>query len=98
MCYNDSTLNQISPNLCSQCGSPLILVSQVTEKVEGSRFPQTTTEYRCSNQECQDEKDKQTSKRMKLQETKVLAEEKRAEEKLRQKKNIMAIATEHIDE
>jgi aspartate carbamoyltransferase regulatory subunit len=69
----------------------------VTEKVEGSRFPQTTSIYRCTNEECQNRKDKETEKRMKLQETKTQAEEKRAEEKVRQKKNLIAIVREHVD-
>lgn len=34
--------------------------------MEGSRFPQTNIKYRCSNQPCQDEKDKQAAKRIKM--------------------------------
>jgi hypothetical protein len=55
---------------CSQCGSPLILVESVTEHREGTLFPETTTSYRCSNKECQDEKDLQTAKRIKMREEK----------------------------
>ena len=60
-------------------------MSQVTSQVEGSRFFQTNSVYRCSNQECQDEKDKQTEKRIKLQKEKEAAIEKRNEEKLQKK-------------
>jgi hypothetical protein len=35
----------------------------LTEKPEGSLFSQTTTRYRCSNDACQSEKDKQEAKR-----------------------------------
>ena len=66
---------------CSICGSPLILVSEVTELREGSRFPQTTIKYRCSNQECQDEKDKQTAKRLKIIKDKEINDQKRLEQK-----------------
>jgi len=55
---------------CYQCGSALILVKRVTEKTEGSHFPQTITIYRCSNSVCQEEKDKQEEKRLKLKEEK----------------------------
>jgi len=44
----------------------LIFVSKETILTEGSRFSQTNIKYRCSNQPCQDEKDKQTAKRLKL--------------------------------
>jgi hypothetical protein len=67
--------------LCSQCNSPLILVSEKTEVIEGSRFPQTTKIYKCSNSSCQDEIDKQTAKRKQLQNERTIADGKRAEEK-----------------
>ncbi len=76
----------LSTPKCSQCDSDLIQISNVTEKLEGSRFPQTTTTFRCSNKECQDEKDKQTAKRVQLQKDKASADIKRAEEKVNQKK------------
>lgn len=66
---------------CFQCGSPLIEVSKVTTHPEGSLFPQTTSVYRCSDEKCQAEKDKETAKRLKLQEEKELAEKKRAEDR-----------------
>ena len=62
---------------CYQCGSGLILVKRVTEKTEGSHFPQTITIYRCSNLACQEEKDKQEEKRLKLKEEKEAEKEKR---------------------
>ena len=79
-------MNQDITHTCSQCGSPLILVNKITEKIEGSRFPQTTFNYKCSNKVCQDERDKQTAKRIKLQEEKGVADQKRAEKKLEDKK------------
>jgi hypothetical protein len=80
--YNKGTLKQqkTTPK-CFHCGSALILVSEVTELREGSRFPQTTIKYRCSNQECQDEIDKQTAKRMKILEDKAINDQKRLEKK-----------------
>jgi DNA-directed RNA polymerase subunit RPC12/RpoP len=66
---------------CFHCGSELILVSEVTEVREGARFPQTTIKYRCSNQECQDEIDKQTAKRIKILEDKAINDQKRLEKK-----------------
>jgi hypothetical protein len=47
-------------------------------------FPQTMTTFRCSNQECQDEKDKQTEKRLKLMKDKEAADKIRAEKKVQQ--------------
>jgi hypothetical protein len=70
---------------CFHCGSPLILISKVTELREGSRFPQTTIKYRCSNQECQDEIDKQTAKRVKILEDKAISDQKRLEKKQQEK-------------
>ena len=72
---------------CFQCGSPLIFISQVTELPEGSRFPQTTIKYRCSNQPCQDEKDKQTAKRVKILKDKAENDKKRLDKKLEDKKH-----------
>jgi hypothetical protein len=66
---------------CFTCGSPLIFISESTELKEGSRFPQTTIKYRCSNQECQDEKDKQTAKRLKVLKEKEINDQKRLEKK-----------------
>ena len=66
---------------CFQCGSPLILVSTITELQEGFRSPQTNKKYRCSNDSCQEEKDKQTEKRLQLKRDKEIAAEKRAQEK-----------------
>lgn len=57
---------------------------------EGSRFPQTTIKYRCSNQECQDEKDKQTAKRLKIIKDKAVSDQKRLEQKILDKANKVA--------
>lgn len=88
--YNNSTLKQKAPTpTCFHCGSPLILISEVTEVREGSRFPQTTLKYRCSNQACQDEIDKQTAKRVKLIQDKAITDEKRMKDKLQKKKDLV---------
>lgn len=79
-------LNSTNPLTCFQCGSQLILVSSVVEQVPNSRFFQTNSVYRCSNQVCQDEKDREGVKRRQLFEEKKLATQKRLEEKLRKKK------------
>lgn len=71
--------------ICFQCGSPRIFVSEVTEVREGSRFPQTTIKYRCSNDECQEEIDKQTAKRLKVLKDKEISDQKRLEKKLKDK-------------
>lgn len=66
---------------CFQCGSVLILVSKKTTHPEGSLFPQTASVYKCSNKACQDQKDKEELKRIKLREEKAELEKKKAEEK-----------------
>jgi hypothetical protein len=51
---------------CFQCGSQLIFVSQETIQPDGSRYPQINTVYRCSNEECQEKKDKAKTERLKF--------------------------------
>lgn len=85
MCYNYHIIaTKPTPN-CSLCGSALILVSKTTSTLEGYRYPQTQTIYRCSNQECQEEKDKETVKRLKLKEDRALADSKREAIRLEKK-------------
>lgn len=67
----------------------LILVDEITQNQEGSRFPQTLSVYRCSNVVCQAEKDKQKEKRLKFAKEKALADQKRIEE--RNKRNLKKI-------
>lgn len=81
-------MSQAITRNCFQCGSPLIFVSEVTEQPEGIRFPQTTIIYRCSNQACQDEKDKELAKRIKLREEKAVADKKRVENIQEKRKQI----------
>jgi hypothetical protein len=69
------------PPTCAQCDSELIVISSVTEKLEGSIFPQTITLYRCSNIVCQEARDKETEKRLKQKEEKVVADQRRADER-----------------
>lgn len=90
MCYNTITLYQstiMAMPTCFQCGSPLILVSKVTEKMANSLFPQTTSIYRCSNQICQEKTEKETATRIRLQHEKEEAAKERAEIKLKEKMN-----------
>lgn len=70
---------------CFQCGSPLILVSKVTEKMANSLFPQTTSTYRCSNSVCQEKTDRETANRIRLQKEKEEAAKVRTEMKLKEK-------------
>ena len=86
MCYNGYIVTKDSTKKCFQCGSPLIFVNKVTTKIEGVRYPQTTTVYRCSNAACQEETDKQTAKRLKLRDEKIESDKVRAEKKLEDKK------------
>lgn len=71
---------------CFQCGSILIQISKIESHPEGSLFPQTTSIFRCSNVECQAQKDKDEAKRMKLQEEKNEADKNRASQ--RQKRSV----------
>ncbi|HSX40075.1 MAG TPA: hypothetical protein VLF68_00515 [Candidatus Saccharimonadales bacterium] len=80
-----------STHNCFQCGAKLIFVSKVTQKVEGSRFPQTSVIYRCSNKACQEEKDKMEIKRIKLKEERDVADQKRVEEKLQKKMELLSL-------
>ncbi len=52
-----------SVSKCRQCGSDLILISQKTQRLENSYSDTTTTVYRCSNEECQKDIDKNVMKR-----------------------------------
>lgn len=81
MWYNGFTLSNLPSNLptpkCNQCGSDLITLNKKTEKIGNSFSPMTTTTYRCSNQECQDEIDRRVSKRIELREERELARQNR---------------------
>jgi hypothetical protein len=69
-------LNQ-KKRVCIQCGFKLIVISRVTERVDGSLFPQTTTIFRCSNEGCQEKKDKEAERRAEANDIKAKADEKR---------------------
>ena len=75
---------------CFRCNSPLLLTSTKTQKLEGSLFPQTTSTYRCANETCQTEKEKQIEKRMSLIKEKedalAVREEKKQQAKMEMKK------------
>jgi hypothetical protein len=86
------SLQQQNPNhTCFQCGSDLLLVSKITESLPGSLFPQTTSMFRCVNKECQDEKDKQAAKNLKMLQDKEIAIKEKLKEKL-QERNLLARA------
>lgn len=72
-----SSVNKNSHPLCSQCGSELILVSQEITQPEGTRYPQTNTIYRCSNEECQKKKDKEKVDRLKLKQKQAVTQQER---------------------
>ena len=67
----------VNTPICRQCNSPLIFVEKVEQKLENSQFTTTSTVYRCSNQECQDDIDKKTQLRKKAAEDQAKAREKR---------------------
>lgn len=71
-------------NKCFRCTSELILVKSWTETSGTGKFPQKITIYRCSNDECQKEKDKEEEKRKKALEDK----EKRMEENAKKRKEL----------
>lgn len=70
LCYNTQALNNkniISTTLkCNQCGSELVLQETGVRQTGNSFSSTTVTKYRCSNQVCQDEIDKNTAKRIEL--------------------------------
>jgi hypothetical protein len=63
------TPQQTAPT-CYQCGSKLLFISKKTEKLPNSFSSTVVTIYRCSNIECQEEKDKQEVIRQKAQKEK----------------------------
>ncbi len=73
--------------LCFQCGSPLIFVSREIIKLEGSRYSQTNTIYRCSNEACQEKKDKERAERLKLRLSRETTEKERME-KIQEKRRL----------
>lgn len=73
---SDSPSNSITPK-CNQCGCNLVLVKKKTAQIGNSFSPMTTTTYRCSNQECQDEIDRRVCKRIELREERELARQNR---------------------
>jgi hypothetical protein len=79
-------VNKKTTDTCSQCNSPLILISKETVQPEGSRFLQTNTIYRCSNEECQAEKDNQKAKRMHQVNEKIKSDQKRLEKNQERKR------------
>lgn len=72
-------LNKNSTHKCSQCNSLLILVSQETVRLDGSLFPQTNSEYKCTNEACQKQKDLEKDKRMEQIQKKILSDQMRTE-------------------
>lgn len=85
-------LNTNRVPICQECNSPLVLLTTETTTPEGSLFPQITSTYRCTNDACQDEKDKQEAKRLQQQLIRDQADQERAEAKQRDKKLNEAIA------
>ena len=78
---------------CSQCGSKLIFVSEETVKPDGARYPQKNTVYRCSNDECQEKKDKEKADRVKQSQKKAEIAQTRLEEMQEKKRVAQRAAT-----
>ena len=83
----NNSVNKKSVNFCSHCGSELILISQETVQPEGTRYPQTNKVYRCSNDACQEKKDKEKVERLKLKQSRAATEKERLE-KIQEKRNL----------
>jgi hypothetical protein len=83
----NNTDNKGTSPKCFQCGSELIFVSQETLRLEGTRYPQTNTIYRCSNEECQKKKDKEKIDRQKQKENRESIEKERME-KIQEKRKL----------
>lgn len=64
-------------------------MSTETTTPDGSRFTQTTTVYKCSNEACQAEIDKQTARRKKLEQDKEFMAQQKLNAKLQGKKPSM---------
>ena len=79
--------NKNSRPKCSQCGSELIFVKKETVQPEGTRYPQTNTVYRCSNEECQKKKDKEKADRQKQRQNRESIEKERME-KMQEKREL----------
>lgn len=62
---------------CHQCGSDLILIDEKTEILPNHFSPVVTKTYRCSNKECQESRDKETAKRIKIKEEQTIEAAKR---------------------
>ena len=75
----NNSSNKKSPNICSQCGSELIFISEEIVQPEGTRYPQKNTVYRCSNLACQEKKDKEKVDRLKLRQNKEVTDKERIE-------------------
>lgn len=78
--YNKDRLKKTTPT-CFQCNSELIVISTVTEQLDGFLFPQITTTYRCTNTICQEEKDRQAVKREQFIREKAAADQERSDKR-----------------
>lgn len=74
-----SSVNKSSYPKCFQCGSELILISQEIVQPEGTRYPQTNSVYRCSDDDCQKKKDKERADRLKLRHNQAVTQKERME-------------------
>ena len=91
MRYTVYILQSTIHHKCAECGSRLILISKVTEKLSGSLFPQTTFKYRCTDIDCQERKDKELEKRLILHKEKLIIENKRHAERHLKKHRLINI-------
>lgn len=88
--YTDTTLDNSSSRTCIQCGSKLILINKVTEKLEGSLFPQTSYTFRCTNKECQDRREEEIKKRLKASNDRIEAEKRKLDERQLKRRSIIS--------
>lgn len=86
-------MNTLTPHKCAQCGSKLVLVSTVTEKIPGNLFPQTTSTFRCTDDECQSRRDKEMEKRLELKKEKEVADQRRINERLQKRQSDLLLKT-----
>jgi hypothetical protein len=80
----NNSVNQSHIHACSQCGSELIFLSQETVKLEGARYQQVNSVYKCSSPKCQERKDKEKADRAELRQKQIEAAEKRGQERKKQ--------------
>ncbi len=70
---------------CNRCQSEPVQVSQVVELLSNYKTPTTTTKFRCSNDECQNEADRKMAEAVMRREQQIKAKAQRTEQRAEQK-------------